>query len=159
MASVKWLTRIDPLAQPFDGQQQAVGYHYRKHKDDPGVPVTFQKVKSLMVPPGIPDWYSRRRLVQRGSTRLAGRAWSGAGLAVSRVEVAVDGVWRDAQIEPQRSRNEWQGWRCEWRAEPGEHELACRATDASGETQPVEPPWNTSGMGNNAIQRVAVTVR
>jgi len=159
MASVKWLTRIEVLAQSFDGQQQAVGYHYRKDPDDPRVPVTFQKVKSLMVPPGIPDWYTRRRLVERGPMGITGRAWSGAGLAVSRGEVAVDGVWRDAHVEPQRSRNAWQGWRCEWRAEPGEHELACRATDAAGATQPVEPPWNLSGMGNNAIQRVAVTVR
>jgi DMSO/TMAO reductase YedYZ molybdopterin-dependent catalytic subunit len=65
MASVKWLTRIDVLGHPFNGQQQVVGYHYRQHNDDPGVPVTFQKVKSLMVPPGIPigtrgsGWSSR----------------------------------------------------------------------------------------------------
>jgi sulfane dehydrogenase subunit SoxC len=159
MASVKWLTRIDVLARPFDGQQQAVGYHYRKHQDDPGIPITFQKAKSLLVPPGIPDWYTRRRLVERGMTRLSGRAWSGAGLAVSRVEVAVDGIWRDAQVEPQLSRHAWQGWRYEWHAEPGEHELSCRATDAAGATQPGEPPWNVSGMGNNAIQRVTVMVR
>src|SRR5262245_12902225 len=77
MASVKWLTRIEVLPRPFDGQQQAVGYHYRKHRDDPGTPITFQKVKSLMVPPGIPDWYTRRRLVEQGHRALAGRAWSG----------------------------------------------------------------------------------
>ena len=159
MASVKWLTRIEALAQPFDGQQQAVGYHYRKYQDDSGVPITYQKVKSLMVPPGIPDFYTRRRLVGRGALTLAGRAWSGAGVAVARVEVAVDGAWRDAALEPQRDRYAWQAWRCDWQADPGEHELACRATDAAGATQPAEPDWNTSGMGNNAIQRVQVTVR
>ena len=159
MASVKWLTRIDVLARPFDGQQQAVGYHYRRHQDDPGIPITFQRVKSLMVPPGIPDWYTRRRLVERGTTCLRGRAWSGGGVAVTRVDVAVDGIWRDAQVEPQVTRNAWQEWRYEWRAEAGEHELSCRATDATGAAQPDHPAWNTSGMGNNAIQRVAVTVR
>jgi len=25
--------------------------------------------------------------------------------------------------------------------------------------QPLAPEWNTNGMGNNAVQRVAVTVR
>jgi sulfane dehydrogenase subunit SoxC len=159
MASVKWLTRIEALARPFDGQQQAVGYHYRQHQDDPGLPVTHQKVKSLMVPPGVPDWYTRRRLVERGSTRLTGRAWSGGGVFVARVEVAINGLWRDAAVESPLSRGVWQGWRCEWRAEPGEYELACRATDAAGATQPDDPGWNASGMGNNAIQRVAVTVR
>lgn len=159
MASVKWLTRIEALAQAFDGPEQAVGYHYRKHRDDPGVPVTFQKVKSLMVPPGIPDWYTRRWLVERGAVTLTGRAWSGAGIAVARVEVAVDGDWHDAELEAQRDRYAWQGWRYDWRASPGEHELACRATDAAGAAQPLEPDWNASGMGNNSLQRLQVTVR
>src|SRR5512134_993678 len=78
MASVKWLARIDVLDRPFDGLQQAVGYHYRKYSGDPGVPITFAKVKSLMAPPGVPDWYTRRRLVEHGTVALAGRAWSGA---------------------------------------------------------------------------------
>ena len=136
-----------------------VGYHYRKYRDDPGIPITFQKVKSLMVPPGIPDWYTRRRLVERGVARLVGRAWSGAGVAVAQVEVAVDGVWRNAELEPRGDRYAWQGWRCDWRAEPGEHELACRATDATGATQPLVAEWNANGMGNNAVQRLQVTVR
>jgi DMSO/TMAO reductase YedYZ molybdopterin-dependent catalytic subunit len=159
MASVKWLTRIDVLRHSFNGQQQVVGYRYRQHNDDPGIPVTFQKVKSLMMPPGIPDWYTRQRLVEQGMVKLDGRAWSGNGVAVVKVELAVDGVWRDAELDAQRERYAWQGWRCDWRAEPGGHELACRATDASGAIQPLVPEWNTSGMGNNAVHRVQVTVR
>ncbi|HSD53465.1 MAG TPA: sulfite oxidase [Burkholderiales bacterium] len=159
MASVKWLTRIAVLDRPYDGLQQAVGYHYRKYKGDPGVPITHAKVKSLMVPPGIPDWYTRRRLLERGAVALAGRAWSGAGAPIARVEIAVDGAWRDAIVEPQRSRFAWQGWGCDWDASPGEHDLACRATDSTGATQPLEPEWNTNGMGNNAVHRLQVTVR
>jgi len=159
MASVKWLTRIEALARKFDGQQQAVGYHYRSRHDDPGVPITVQKVKSLMIPPGIPDWYTRRRLVDRGTVPLAGRAWSGAGSAVTKVEVAVNGAWHEAELEPQRHRHAWQGWRWDWRAGPGEYELACRATDGAGAAQPDVPVWNVSGMGNNAVHRVPVTVR
>ena len=112
-----------------------------------------------MIPPGIPDWYTRRRLVDHGSVTLGGRAWAGAGVAVSKVEVSFNGAWHEAEVEPQRDRYAWQGWRYDWRASPGEYELSCRATDASGGTQPAEPVWNTSGMGNNAIQRVPVTVR
>lgn len=36
--------------------------------------------------------------------------------------------------------------------------LACRATDAAGNVQPLEPPWDVTGFGNNAVQRVAVRV-
>lgn len=50
-------------------------------------------------------------------------------------------------------------WRAQWRAEPGEHELSCRATDANGMLQPLEPVWDISGFGNNAVQRVRVAVR
>jgi hypothetical protein len=42
---------------------------------------------------------------------------------------------------------------------PGEHELACRATDAAGNAQPLEAPWNYQGMGNNVVQGIPVTVR
>ena len=37
------------------------------------------RVKSLMVPPGIPDFYSRARMVEAGPVALFGRAWSGGG--------------------------------------------------------------------------------
>jgi hypothetical protein len=90
---------------------------------------------------------------------LTGRAWSGAGTAVAKVEVSIDGAWRAADVEPQRDRHAWQGWRCQWRASPGEYELSCRATDANGAIQPLAPEWNANGMGNNAVQRLQVTVR
>ena len=36
----------------------------------------------------------------------------------------------------------------------GEHELACRATDDNGETQPLEERWDRSGFGNNMVHKV-----
>ena len=35
----------------------------------------------------------------------------------------------------------WLGWSFEWDATPGEHVLSCRATDAEGNSQPLDPPW------------------
>ena len=90
---------------------------------------------------------------------LTGRAWSGGGVPIARVEVGIDGDWMPAELDPPLGKFAWRGWRCAWNAEPGEHELACRATDANGETQPLETRWDAGGFGNNAVHRVHVTVR
>lgn len=158
MASVKWLASIEVVTEPFAGFQQSVSYRYQRDADDPGEPVTRMRVRALMIPPGIPDFYSRRRFVEAGRITLSGRAWSGHG-PIEGVEVAVDGAWKEATLGAAIGELAWRGWELEWDAAPGEHELACRATDAAGNVQPLEPPWNYQGMGNNVVQRVAVSVR
>jgi DMSO/TMAO reductase YedYZ molybdopterin-dependent catalytic subunit len=158
MASVKWLQAIEAIDRPFDGLQQASGYHFRGSGGEKGEPCTLMRVNSLMVPPGIPDFYSRKRTVDAGVIEIGGRAWSGAA-AIVRMEFAEDGVWRDAEVEPRQSEHAWQRWHTNWHARPGEHELSCRATDAAGERQPLEPPWDLSGFGNNGAQRIHAIVR
>jgi len=158
MTSVKWLSSIEAIAEPFQGYQQTPAYHYQRDADDPGQPVTRIRVRALMVPPGIPDFFSRRRFLDAGPIQVGGRAWSGAG-PVARVEVAVDGHWSDAKLGPPLGDFAWRSWSFDWQATPGEHELACRATDAAGNVQPSEQPWNYQGVGNNLIQQVAVAVR
>ncbi len=157
MTSVKWLTSIDAVSERFEGFQQADAYRYQRDADDPGEPVRRTRVRALMIPPGIPDFFSRGRFVDSGRVELSGRAWSGSG-PVERVEVAVDGQWAEATLGPPAGEFAWRSWSFEWDATPGEHELACRATDAAGDVQPLDPPWNYQGMGNNVVQRVRVTV-
>ena len=36
--------------------------------------------------------------------------------------------------------------------------LSSRATDAAGNVQPVQQPWNHYGLSNNEVQRVPVVV-
>jgi DMSO/TMAO reductase YedYZ molybdopterin-dependent catalytic subunit len=158
MSHVKWLTRIEAVTEPFEGYQQAVAYRYQQDEDDPGRRVSRINVRALMIPPGYPDFMTRRRFVDAGVVVLRGRAWSGEA-PVSRVDVGVDGDWRDADLDPPVGEFAWRGWSYEWRAEPGDHELSCRATDAAGHTQPLDEPWNYQGMGNNLVQTVPVTVR
>ena len=158
MASVKWLRAIEAIERPFDGLQQARSYHFRRVPGEQGEPCRLMRVNSLMVPPGIPDFYTRRRIVQAGPVEIVGRAWSGAA-PVERMEFGVDGHWRPAAFVTEQDANSWKLWRFTWHASAGEHELACRATDAAGNTQPVEPPWDLTGFGNNGVQRVHVTVR
>ncbi len=160
MASVKWLDRIEAWDRPFDGYQQVRTYVYKTDANDPGTPATTLRVRSLMVPPGIPDFYSRARMVDSGPVELFGRAWSGAGTPIAKFEVAVDGDWQEAALDPAGDNPfAWRGWRFLWNATAGSHELACRATDASGETQPLEQRFDNAGFGNNMVHRQVVTVR
>jgi sulfane dehydrogenase subunit SoxC len=160
MAHVKWLGAIEALAEPFQGYQQAVGYRLYASEDDPGQPVTRMMPRSLAVPPGIPDFLTRARYLKPGPCELRGRAWSGWG-AIERVEVSVDGgeTWADAQLGAPASDWAWRGWSYHWDAsEPGGYELCSRATDALGNGQPLDAPWNLKGYANNAVERIPVTV-
>jgi len=158
MASVKWLARIEAIDHAFDGVQQALSYRFRAAAGEAGVPCTRMRVNSLMVPPGIPDFYTRHRVVARGRIEIFGRAWSGTA-PVRRVELGVDGAWSEADLEPSTQAHAWQAWHARWTAERGAHELACRATDGAGNVQPPEPVWDATGFGNNSVQRIAVSVQ
>jgi DMSO/TMAO reductase YedYZ molybdopterin-dependent catalytic subunit len=158
MTSVKWLTRIDVLDEPFTGYQQAGSYRIRQHEDEEGDPVRLMLPRSLMVPPGRPDFFTRERIVDAPCV-LEGRAWSGQGEIVS-VEVSDDGgeSWEPAELDEPLDRWAWRGWSRPWEPKPGSYELCCRARDSAGNEQPAAPTWNLGGYVNNAVQRVPVTV-
>jgi DMSO/TMAO reductase YedYZ molybdopterin-dependent catalytic subunit len=159
MTSVKWLGEITVLDEPFRGYQNETAYRFRAHEDDPGEPVTRMEPRSLIAPPGVPDFMTRRRFVDAGRVELEGRAWSGHG-AIERVEVSTDGgaSWTPARLGEPTDPAAWRGWSSTWEAEPGEYELCCRCFDTSGRSQPDEAPWNLGGYANNAVHRVPVTV-
>jgi DMSO/TMAO reductase YedYZ molybdopterin-dependent catalytic subunit len=159
MTNVKWLARIEFLDRPFEGYQNAMGYRLRQAEDEDGEPLTRMQPRSLMVPPGIPEFLTRDRTVTAGEAVLEGRAWSGIA-PVEAVEVSLDGgsTWAPAHLEPEGERWAWRGWSFRWDARPGEHVLCSRARDQAGNEQPDEPPWNLGGYANNAVQTVRVTV-
>jgi sulfane dehydrogenase subunit SoxC len=160
MTSVKWLSRIALREEPFDGYQMRQAYRVRYEEDEPGEPITTIAPRSLMVPPGVPEFRSRERLLHAGPCELVGRAWSG-GAEIASVEVSTDAgeTWAPAELgDATLGRWAWRSWRFTWDAQPGEHQLCCRARDASGSEQPLVPPWNLGGYLNNAVQRVSVTV-
>ena len=159
MTSVKWLTGITAVTEPFDGYQQ-VAYRFRQRPEDEGEPVTRMRPRSLMIPPGIPDFMTRSRIADAGHHVLRGRAWSGWG-PIERVEVSADGgsTWATAELGDAVSPHAWRSWSFDWDAQPGTIELSCRATDEAGNEQPLEPSWNLGGFSNNAVQRVSVEVR
>ncbi|HEV8297699.1 MAG TPA: sulfite oxidase, partial [Acidimicrobiales bacterium] len=160
MTNVKWLAAITAVDAPFTGYQQTAAYRLRQTEAEAGEAVSRMVPRSLLVPPGIPDFFTRARTLRPGRCELTGRAWSGMAPIVA-VAVSTDGGvrWNPAELEPEPANvGAWQAWRFEWQAEPGDYEVCCRARDAAGDDQPLHPPWNRGGYTNNAVHRVAVHV-
>ena len=160
MASVKWLEAITVLDEPFAGWQHTRSYRFKETPDEPGEPVSRIRPRSLLVPPGIPDFFTRERTLRAGPWVVRGRAWSGYG-TIERVEVSADGgvSWSDARLGEQPNPWAWRGWEWDWSPiEPGVYELCSRCTDSAGNEQPLEADWNLGGYANTSVQRVAVRV-
>lgn len=159
MASVKWLERMTVVTEPFHGHQMDTAYVVRDHPDEEGRRSTWIQPRSLMQPPGVPEFLSRRRFLAAGPTTLGGRAWSGFA-PITRVEVTVDGgaTWAEATLDPPAHRHGWRAWTHSWHATDGRHRLASRAFDESGRSQPLEVGFNTGGYEVNAVQWVDVEV-
>ena len=107
-----------------------------------------------MSPPGLVDWSTRIRIVSPGTHTIVGRAWSGAGARIQRVELGLDGEYRDAVLTQSAHRYGWSQWAAEIDITEGNHCLSCRATDESGAVQPDAPVSDYTGMGNNSVQVV-----
>jgi len=159
MTSVKWLARIETIDEPFGGYQQAQGYRLRQTEDEEGTPVQWIVPRSLFVPPGIPEFFTRERVAEQGEHVIEGRAWSGL-VPIASVEFSIDSgsTWAPAELDTQEERWAWRGWQFRWNAEPGSYVLCSRARDEEGNEQPVDSPWNLGGYSNNAVQTVVVTV-
>jgi DMSO/TMAO reductase YedYZ molybdopterin-dependent catalytic subunit len=69
-----------------------------------------------------------------GRVPIAGIAWA-PDRGISKVEVAVDGAWRDARLARPISDTTWVQWVADWDATPGDHTLTVRATDGDGVVQ------------------------
>ena len=152
MRSVKWLTRVTAVTQPFEGHFPRK-YRYR---GEPGVvdgsPVDAIRVRSLITFPADGQHVPAEPIVVRGI------AWSGSG-PITTVEFAVDGGWVPAELDEQVDGSDLVTWTCGWiPASPGSHILAVRASDAEGHRQPESPVRNEGGYGNNVIQRITVEV-
>jgi len=133
------------LERPFRGFYQADRYVVGAE------PVRAMKPRAVIVAPLD---------TVHGPATVRGYAWSGQG-SITRVDLSVDGgrTWRGATLGPQPSAAAWLEWRAEWEPAPGTYELIARATDASGEQQPLVNQANPLGYMNNAAQPVRVEAR
>jgi DMSO/TMAO reductase YedYZ molybdopterin-dependent catalytic subunit len=76
--------------------------------------------------------------VAAGRVAVGGIAWA-QHTGIRGVEVRIDdGPWRPARLAAVPNVDTWRQWAFAWDAQPGEHRVAVRATDASGYTQTPE---------------------
>jgi sulfane dehydrogenase subunit SoxC len=160
MTNVKWLSAIELVDRAFEGFQQASAYRFRLDEDEEGSPLTRMAPRALMLPPGIPEFFTRARTVRLGDVELSGRAWSGHA-PIAAVEVSDDGgrTWAGAELGDDAGAWAWRSWRYTWQPRAaGEYVLCSRARDEAENEQPVDAPWNVGGYSNNSVQRIPVTV-
>ena len=161
MTNVKWLSAITVVEEPFSGYQVATGYRVRQNEDEEGRPVTHMRTRSLMVPPGIPDFLTRERIVDRGPVEIQGRAWSGRAPIV-RVEVSVDGgttcPMPGSSAIPTTGGRGPAGRTAGKRRSKGVHALL-QGDRRDGGDAAARALWNLGGYENNAVQRIPVVVR
>jgi hypothetical protein len=96
-----------------------------------------------------------------GRIAVLGAAYAGEQ-SVAGVSVSVDGgtTWDPAEFLGPDEPYAWRQWQFIWEVEnPGEYILMARATDASGNHQPMDAVWNVLGYGNNGVREHAVTVQ
>jgi len=143
--SVKWLNRLHEA----DGRASSIFttrfYNDPVPESDATKPVWEIAPESVIVAPASDGE------VKVGETEIWGWAWSSC--EVEGVEVSTDGglTWNQADIEP-RSHRSWQRFSLRWLArQAGTHELLSKATDAQGQTQPLDG-------ARNAVYVISVTV-
>ena len=92
-----------------------------------------------------------------GTVVVGGVAWS-QNVGIEKVEVRIDGGgWQEAELGPAVTDDYWRQWFLEWDAEPGQHFLACRATNKDGEVQtPVR--MKPFPEGSSGLQEISVSV-
>jgi hypothetical protein len=145
VSATKWLSELELTTwEGFDGYW---------------VPLGWSKEGPILTQARI-DVPSRGQTVAVGRVAIAGVAWA-PDRGIARVEVAIDGEWRECQLSIPISNATWVQWLYAWDAAasgPGDHTIEVRATDGTGDVQTdaVSPPAPDGARGHHRISvRVA----
>jgi len=154
VAQVKWITNIDLIDKPYDGYFNTTLYTFIDASGKNLGQLTTMPVKSIITS------LAPNASVKSGMQTVSGKAWSGTGGGITKVEVSADGgkTWKDAKIAQQSGQWSWYAFEYAWDAKGGNAVLTSRATDAKGNVQPEIPPFNKNGYQYNGWWMVPVEV-
>ncbi|SDN81960.1 sulfite oxidase [Methylobacterium phyllostachyos] len=161
--SPKWLRRITVQDHPSDHPIQAGDYKLYPPDvtAETADPARGHTIDTLPLNAAICE-PARGAVLGPGACRIRGYAVAG-DRAVIRVDVSGDGgrSWIQAALEHAPDAPfAWTFWTAELDLPPGEHDLAVRAWDSAGQTQPALPDdvWNHKGYLCTCWHRVRVRV-
>ena len=152
MASVKWLTHVHAVREPFRGYWQTSDYGYWDDLD--GKPVRRalgeMSLKSEIARPRVYETLASNQLYT-----VSGAAWAGE-TEVTGIAVSTDGgqTWAEADFLDPPQRHAWRRWKFDWLTpkKPGRYTLLARAKDANGNVQPDKhDPNNGSYVINHPL--------
>jgi sulfite oxidase len=161
--SPKWLATITAQDQPADTPVQQRDYKLlplrmtKETADWPALgPINEMPLNSAICTP------PRGASLPAGLVTVTGYAVATAR-SIVRVDVSADGgrSWRQAALHAHPEAHwSWMLWSIEIDLPPGGHELAVRAWDSAGQTQPASPDdvWNAMGYLCATWNRVPVRV-
>ena len=158
MASVKWLTRIYAVREPFQGYWQTSDYGYWDYVDGQPVrrPLGEMKIKSEIFRPTPYE-----TLTASQPYTVFGAAWAGE-TEVTKVSVTADGgqTWGEAEFIDPVHRYAWRRWKLDWvtPTKPGRYTLMSRARAANGDVQPDKHDENYSSYVINHLLPIEVVV-
>src|SRR5882762_10661705 len=159
MASVKWLTRIAAVREPFHGYWQTSDYAYWASMD--GKPVRRalgeMQLKSEIARPRVYETIAPNRIYT-----VCGAAWAGETDVID-IAVSADGgqTWAEAEFQDPVRRHAWRRWQFDWLTprKPGPYTLLARAKDARGAPQPDAHDRNYGSYVINHSLPIEVFVR
>jgi len=159
MASVKWLTRIQAVREPFHGYWQTSDYAYWASMD--GKPVRRalgeMQLKSEIARPRVYETIAPNRIYT-----VCGAAWAGETDVID-IAVSADGgqTWAEAEFQDPVRRHAWRRWQFDWLTprKPGPYTLLARAKDARGAPQPDAHDRNYGSYVINHSLPIEVFVR
>ena len=134
VAWVKWLNRIELHDRAFLGRFMGRDYVTIRGEKQGDKTIWRETSVGRM---NLKSVAARVTRAKDGSLRVYGASWSD-GTPIEKVELRIDdGPWQPVQLSKQREPFCWTFWSYEWKnAQPGEHSVASRATDARGHVQP-----------------------
>jgi DMSO/TMAO reductase YedYZ molybdopterin-dependent catalytic subunit len=158
MASVKWLTRIHAVKEPFKGYWQTSDYAYWDFAEGHPVrrPLGEMRVKSEIFRPAPYETVAPNQ-----AYTVFGAAWAGE-TEVTEVLVSTDGgqTWAEAEFIDPVHRYAWRRWRFNWVTpkERGQCKLLSRAKAANGDFQPDKHDENYASYVIDHVLPIEITV-
>ncbi|HVU85960.1 MAG TPA: sulfite oxidase [Pirellulales bacterium] len=164
--NVKWLTQLRFDAQETPNYHQVARYRTPKEPIPVGSDFKYglansdanwrMRIKSVIFSP------LDNEVVRAGRTEVRGVAWNDGAAKIETVLVTTgpQRPWQQATLAPGAGPYAWQPWSVSLDLPRGEHQIAVRAIDALGRSQPFSAAaqWNPAGYCFSAVHVVNVVV-